>query len=86
VNAKKAHVLVIDDWGWEPKDDVIIPEILAERYDTKRVTIITSALTPEELTARYGAAVVRRALGDPKTGKIISLFASTKPVAVGGSK
>jgi hypothetical protein len=84
VAAKSEYVVAIDDLGWESQSDAAIPEILASRYDAKRVTLITSALTPMELQTRYGAAVVRRALGDPETGKVISLF---KPVELaGGSK
>lgn len=59
--AHAASVLFLDDLGWE-RDPKATGAILAERYDAPGLTVITSGLTREELTERYGAAVVRRML------------------------
>ena len=63
--------------------DRTVSEVLVYRYDHGLQTIVTSGLTFAQLVERYGEAMVRRPLECAgKDGKIISLFAPTKPVAV----
>ena len=58
--AMVADLLVIDDLGWEPKQDTVCMDILAYRYDAGLPTIVTSGETPADLAARYSAAAIRR--------------------------
>ncbi len=78
VEAMNAAVAVLDDVGWEGDRDTAIAEIVAERYDAKRPTIVTSGLRPEQVEERYGAAFLRRIVDGEIRGRIISLF----PVAL----
>jgi hypothetical protein len=74
LEAIKAPIAVLDDLGWEDPRDTAIAEIIAERYDAKRPTIVTSGLRPEELEQRYGSALLRRIIdGEPK-GRIVNAF------------
>jgi len=59
VESCNARLLVLDDGGW----DIDVTEtsvILNERYERQWPTVMTSGKTREELTAHYGAAVIRR--------------------------
>lgn len=58
-SAMLAAVLILDELGFEPADSVIL-EVTDARYRTNRVTITTSGLTEDGLSARYGDAVARR--------------------------
>jgi len=58
--AMAAALLVIDDLGWEPRQDTTCTDVLAYRYDAGLPTIVTSGEVPEVLSDRYGAALIRR--------------------------
>lgn len=75
VAAREARLLVVDDAGWESQRDTAVPEVLSERYDLGRPSIVTSGLTFEQLKERYSEAVVRRILevGGVK-GRLVQLF------------
>lgn len=60
-DAVNASLLVLDELGWE-RDPKGIASVLAERYDSPRLTIVTSGQTLRQLSEAYGAAVVRRML------------------------
>ncbi len=57
----RASVLVLDDLG---RDEDIksnpVPAIIADRHAEKRVTWITTELTPAEIAKRYGDGIARR--------------------------
>jgi len=57
--AGAATLLVIDDAGWD-RDPSAVSDVLAERYERARPTLITSGLKSDELIKHYEAAVVRR--------------------------
>jgi DNA replication protein DnaC len=64
---KKADYLFIDDLGTEPDkfkdygvDYTPIPELLYERYEKQRVTVISTNLPDSKLTARYGKRIMDR--------------------------
>lgn len=72
--AREARILVLDDIGGEPTQANIAPveDVIRERHDAQRITIATSGMFDAEadpgdldkllapLSAKYGAAVVRR--------------------------
>ncbi len=62
----ETDVMLIDDLGAEQVlNNVTIPyllELLTERADNKKVTIITTNLSPSELEKRYGQRIVSRLL------------------------
>lgn len=72
--ACEARLLVLDDIGGEPTQANVAPveDVLRERHDAQRITIATTGMFDESadptdldallapLSARYGAAVVRR--------------------------
>ncbi len=59
VEACSARLLVLDDAGWD-RDPAAVSAVLAARYERGWPTVITSGRTREQLSAHYGAAVVRR--------------------------
>ncbi len=59
VTAIRASVLFLDDAGWD-RDPSVVSSILNARYEAGAPTIITTGKNDVELTAHYGAAVVRR--------------------------
>ncbi|UOF77295.1 replicative helicase [Caudoviricetes sp.] len=59
VEASRATLLFLDDAGWD-RDPSVVSSLLNERYERQTPTVITTGKTAEELTAHYGAAVVRR--------------------------
>lgn len=74
-DAKEVALLIIDDLGWEPERDDTIRDVIACRYDEGRPLITTTGLTPDELTARYTAPVVRRLTRNKhQAGKKFELF------------
>lgn len=84
--ARSAGLLVVDDLGWERQFDAVA-DVLASRYDAGKITIATSGQPVAALSEKYGDAVVRRIVQSRGIkGQIVSLFASSKPVAVGGRK
>lgn len=58
-NACYASLLFLDDAGWD-RDPAVVSSILNARYERSAPTVITTGKTADELTAHYGAAVVRR--------------------------
>jgi len=64
-DAVNATLLVLDEIGWE-RDPKGVASILAERYDSPRLTIVTSGQDLKELSGTYGDAVVRRMLTHDK--------------------
>lgn len=76
--ATEARLLVLDDIGGEPTQANVAPveDVLRERHDAQRITIATTGMFDPEadprnrdallapLSARYGAAVVRRLAED----------------------
>ena len=66
-DAKKAHVLCIDDIGLEPTEvldygNAINPviEIIEHRYRQQLFTFITTNLTPKQIREKYGDRVADR--------------------------
>lgn len=57
--ACRASVLFLDDAGWD-RDPAVVSSVLNARYESGLFSIITTGKTSAELTAHYGAAVVRR--------------------------
>ena len=56
-----ARLVVLDDIGQEAsRGDTAIWDVVDGRYTKCRPTIVTSGLSPVELSDRYGAAFVRR--------------------------
>lgn len=65
--AKKAHILCIDDMGLEPTEvldfgNAINPviEILEHRYRQQLFTFITTNLTPKQIREKYGDRIADR--------------------------
>lgn len=67
LDAKFCPVIIIDDLGTEPPPtrDRVMVEVLLDRLDNERPTIITTTRTDEELVERYGEGPARRILHDP---------------------
>ena len=66
-NLAKAEMLAIDDLGIEPLElldygNVISPviDLLTRRYEEQLFTVITTNLTPPEISARYGERIADR--------------------------
>lgn len=57
--ACQSSLLVLDDLGQEV-DAAVIREVIQDRYDTQRPTIVTSFLNREAIDARYGGGIMRR--------------------------
>ena len=64
---KKADYLFLDDLGTEPDkfkdygvDYTPIPELIYERYEKQRVTVISTNLSDSMLMSRYGKRVIDR--------------------------
>lgn len=76
--AKAVNFLVLDDLAWESQRAGaadVVSELIAERYDAGRITLVTSGQRSEELENRYGAAVTRRVCeAGGKPGKVIDLW------------
>ena len=59
--ALRADLLVLDDLGSErnvPSNPV--PDVIFERHADDRATWVTTWMTPEKLTERYGDGIARR--------------------------
>lgn len=73
--AEGASLLVIDDAGWDREPDCV-SSVLAKRYERGLPTIVTSGKTLTELSAHYGAAVVRRVVDSGgRRAKLVDCFA-----------
>lgn len=69
--AVDAAILVLDDLGHEPNWGLIL-EVLDRRADLKRITLVTTGLTPQQLDERYPSGLVRRVLESGReNGKIV---------------
>lgn len=77
--AISASLLFLDDLGWE-RDTSAVCDIIAERYEHGLPTIATSGKTRDELSAYYGAAVIRKLLQPlgPRTAAIVECFEESK--------
>lgn len=72
--AIEAHALVLDDLGWE-RDQQVVRDVLAERADKCRPTLVTSGLRAQELMTRYGDAILRRIVdGTGQKGVVIDAW------------
>jgi DNA replication protein DnaC len=58
-HAYDAAVLILDEVGYEPRDEVVF-SVIDERYRDGAPTIVTSGLDMAGLRARYGDAAIRR--------------------------
>lgn len=77
VAAERATLLFLDDAGWD-RDPAPVSAVLNARYERQAPTVITSGKTPDELTAHYGAAVVRRMVeSGGKPAKVVNCFPVT---------
>lgn len=77
LEATEAPLLLLDDLGQDDKRDNTVFEVLDARYDAQRPTVVTSGFPVEEISARYGQALVRRIVETNGAGKIVNLL---KPV------
>lgn len=77
--AVSASLLFLDDLGWE-RDTAVVCDVLAVRYESGLPTIATSGKTRDELSAYYGAAVIRKLLQPlgPRTSAIVECFVGGK--------
>lgn len=76
--AVHASVLVLDELGWESYPR-LIASVLAERYDSPRLTIITSGKTLGQLRDDYGDAAIRRMVTyHGRAPVVVQSFASEK--------
>jgi DNA replication protein DnaC len=81
--ALAADLFILDDLGQEaPNGDTAIWDVVDGRYDKGLPTLITSGLTVDELTTRYGEAFVRRLVQAGGKGRIVSAFAKQTMRAV----
>lgn len=63
--AMRASLLLLDDLGAEGKTlSDVIGNVLHDRYDTGKLTIVTTWLGEQEIEARYGVGLRRRVLTD----------------------
>lgn len=77
--AARATLLVLDEVGFEPKDERNLPvqRLIEDRYDDQRKrTVVTTGLTLTQLADRYGAANVRRMGNDQERGLVVEAFRS----------
>lgn len=65
--AVSATVLLMDDFGAEPvtvklygSDAENVTDVLYERYDRRRTTVISTNLMPDDIAARYGERIADR--------------------------
>lgn len=56
---KNSKVLVIDEMGYEPWPTALL-EVIGDRHDNNRPTVITSGLTLNAFADRYSDATLRR--------------------------
>lgn len=75
--AARATLLVLDEVGFEPKDERHMPiqRLVEDRYDDQaKRTVVTTGLTLTQLADRYGAANVRRMGNDHERGLVVEVF------------
>jgi DNA replication protein DnaC len=61
-DAKIASVLVLDDLGQEVSGREVLAEVIHDRHNAVRPTIVTSWLSSEAIAQRYGDGTARRVL------------------------
>lgn len=73
--AECAPLLILDDLGWE-REPRLVASLLDVRYAAALPTIATTGFNTDQLSERYGPAVVRRLMecGGPDGGAAIDLF------------
>ncbi|MBE7480246.1 MAG: hypothetical protein HS104_09720 [Polyangiaceae bacterium] len=76
--ARNCQILCLDDLGWESRRagaDDVIGEVIAYRYDTGRVTWVTTGLKPEQVVEKYGEAFTRKICeAGARAGKVLDLW------------
>ncbi len=76
--AKSRWFLWLDDLGWESNRagaGDVVTEVIAERYDSGLPMYVTSGLTLEAFTEKYGDAIVRRIVeAGSKPGAVVNLW------------
>lgn len=76
--ARDCQILCLDDLGWESRRagaDDVIGEVIAFRYDTGRVTWVTTGLRPEQVVEKYGEAFTRKICeAGARAGKVLDLW------------
>jgi hypothetical protein len=77
--AERATLLFLDELGWE-RDPSVVSGVMQKRYERQLPTVTTSGRTAAELTAMYGAAVVRRMndTGGPGSLTVVDCFSEAK--------
>lgn len=81
-SAVNAKLLILDDVGWE-KDRKAIASVLAARYESAQLTVLTSGQTVDGLREMYGDAIIRRIVtyrGRP--GLMVADFEPSAPKAL----
>lgn len=87
--ARAAPVVVLDDLGQERQHEdtrELVTRVLMHRFARRfrgLVTIVTTGLTSQQISTRYGGGVLRR-VGDPKAVEIVDCRLATQLRAVGG--
>ncbi len=62
--ARNLELLVLDDLGSEPNNPTSpIPALIAHRYNLGLSTWVTTWLTPEKMSERYGDGIARKVFG-----------------------
>jgi DNA replication protein DnaC len=74
VEATEAELLLLDDLGQDEKRDGTIFDVLDARYDAGLPSVVTSGFTLEQLSERYGQALVRRIVETNGDGRIVNGF------------
>jgi DNA replication protein DnaC len=83
--ANTASLLVLDDLGWD-RDPGAVSYVLDQRMQRCLPTIITSGRTRDQLSEKYGAAIVRRMVeSGGRKARIVDCF-QPEPEAVADSK
>lgn len=76
--ARNCEILCLDDLGWESRRagaDDVISEVIAYRYDTGRVTWVTTGLRPEQVVEKYSEAFTRKICeAGARPGKVLDLW------------
>lgn len=77
---KRARLLVIDELGYERFPELFL-EVLGDRHDNSRPTIVTSGLSIGKIAERYSDATVRRIV-EVGEGVLVDCNAKQKPTLV----
>lgn len=88
--ARSAPVVVLDDLGQERQHEdtrELVTRVVMHRFARRfrgLVTIVTTGLSSQQISARYGGGVLRR-VGDPKAVELIDCRTPLRAVAGGGT-